>query len=78
MIIYRLIKKFTMRNTFKLIILSFFLVYCSKTEFIEKNCTEGVPISYIPVCCKNVTYPNWETAECHGIMRHKKGECCNN
>ena len=53
MIIYRLIKKFTMRNTFKLIILSFFLVSCSKTECIEKNCTEGVSISYIPVCwCK--------------------------
>ena len=68
-----------MRNTFKLIILSFFLVSCSKTEFIEKNCAEGVPMSYIPVCgCNNVTYPNWETAECHGIMRHKKGECCDN
>ena len=54
-----------MRNTFKLIILSFFLVSCSKTECMEKNCTEGVPMSYIPVCgCNNVTYPNWETAEC--------------
>ena len=65
-----------MRNTFKLIILSFFLVSCSKTECIEKNCAEGVPMSYIPVCgCNNVTYPNWETAECHGILNYTQGEC---
>tara|TARA_B100002019_G_C20950498_1_gene441375 strand:+ start:352 stop:558 length:207 start_codon:yes stop_codon:yes gene_type:complete len=68
-----------MGNTFKLIILSFFLVSCSKTECIEKNCAEGVPMSYIAVCgYNNVIYPNWKTAEYHGIMRHKKGECCNN
>ena len=35
-------------------------------------------MSYIPVCgCNDITYPNWETAECHGITDFKKGECCN-
>ena len=78
MTIFRLIKKFPMRNGFKVIILSLFLVSCNKAECIETNCTEGVPMSYIPVCgCNGVTYPNWETAECYGITRYKKGECCN-
>ena len=35
-------------------------------------------MSYIPVCgCNDITYPNWETAECHDITDFKKGECCN-
>ncbi|MBC99971.1 MAG: hypothetical protein CL841_01225 [Crocinitomicaceae bacterium] len=53
-----------------------FLVSCDKTECIETNCTEGVPMSYIPVCgCNDITYPNWETAECYGITKYKNGEC---
>ena len=53
-----------------------FLISCDKTECIESNCTDGVPLSYIPVCgCNDVTYPNWETAECHGILNYREGEC---
>ena len=55
------------------------LISCNKTKCIETICNEGVPYSYIPVCgCNNVTYPNWESAECHGITNFKEGECENN
>ena len=67
-----------MRYIFNVLFLSLLLVSCDKKECLETNCLDGVPMSYIPVCgCNDVTYPNWETAECHGITRYKKGECCN-
>tara|TARA_B100001027_G_scaffold114927_1_gene79338 strand:+ start:4086 stop:4304 length:219 start_codon:yes stop_codon:yes gene_type:complete len=40
------------------------------------HCNEAIPYYYQPVCgCNNVTYPNWETAECHGILNYTEGEC---
>ena len=51
-------------------------ISCDKTECIESPCYDGVPMSYIPVCgCNDVTYPNKETAECHGIYEYRDGEC---
>ena len=57
--------------------LSFCLISCSK-QCSETPCNEGVPMSYIPVCgCNDITYPNWESAECHGITHYRTGECEN-
>ena len=67
-----------MKYIFNILFLSLLLVSCDKKECLESNCLDGVPMLYMPVCgCNDVTYPNWETAECHGITRYKKGECCN-
>ncbi len=39
-------------------------------------CNEAIPYYLQPVCgCNDVTYPNWETAECHGILNYTEGEC---
>ena len=54
------------------------LVSCNKGECVESplDCNGGVPMTYIPVCgCNNITYPNKETAECHGITQYRYGEC---
>ena len=57
--------------------LCFCLISCSK-QCSETPCNEGVPMSYIPVCgCNDITYPNWESAECHGITHYRTGECEN-
>ena len=65
-----------MKNLFTVVIIGFILVSCNKSDCIETDCVDGVPMSYIPVCgCNDVTYPNWETAECHGITNYKSGEC---
>ena len=65
-----------MRYIFNILFLSLFLVSCNKSDCIETNCLVGVPMSYIPVCgCNDVTYPNWETAECHGIHNYREGKC---
>ena len=65
-----------MKNLFTVVIIGFILVSCNKSDCIETDCVDGVPMSYIPVCgCNYVTYPNWETADCHGITNYKKGEC---
>ena len=41
-------------------------------------CNEAIPYYLQPVCgCNDVTYPNWETAECHGILNYIEGECDN-
>ena len=51
-------------------------ISCDKTECVESPCYGSVPMSYIPVCgCNDVNYPNPETAECHGIMQYRQGEC---
>jgi hypothetical protein len=57
-------------------IFAILFISCDKTECVESPCYDGVPMSYIPVCgCNDVTYPNKETAECHGITQYRKGEC---
>lgn len=57
-------------------VLGVMFISCDKTECIESPCYDGVPMSYTPVCgCNDVTYPNKETAECHGITRYRKGKC---
>jgi len=39
-------------------------------------CNEAIPYYYSPVCgCNDISYPNWETAECHGITNYREGEC---
>ena len=69
-------KRNTYLFTFSLA-LSFCLISCSK-QCSEIPCNEGVPMSYIPVCgCNDITYPNWESAECHGITHYRTGECEN-
>ena len=60
-----------------------FLISCQKdvdgcNEAIP-YCNESIPYYYSPVCgCNDVTYPNWETAECYGILNYREGECENN
>ena len=45
----------------------------------KRGCNEAIPYYLQPVCgCNDVTYPNWETAECHGITNYREGECENN
>ena len=57
-------------------IFAILFISCDKTECVESPCYDGVPMSYIPVCgCNDVTYPNKESAECHGITRYRKGKC---
>ena len=54
---------------------------CGKVDNNDCNdeipyCNESIPYYLQPVCgCNNVTYPNWETAECHGILNYTEGEC---
>ena len=65
-----------MKHIFNIIILSLFLFSCDKTECLESNCNGAVPLYYQPVCgCNDITYPNWESAACHGILNYTKGEC---
>ena len=69
-------KRNTYLFTFSLT-LSFCLISCSK-QCSETPCNDGVPYYYLPVCgCNDITYPNWETAECHGITLYRTGECEN-
>ena len=43
------------------------------------DCNEAILEYYSPVCgCNDITYPNWETAECYGILNYREGECENN
>ena len=65
-----------MKNLFAVAIFGLMFISCDKTECLEAPCNEGVPMSYIPVCgCNDITYPNKETAECHGIINYRSGEC---
>ena len=65
-----------MKNLFAAAIFGLMFISCDKTECLEGPCNEGVPMSYIPVCgCNDITYPNKETAECHGIINYRSGEC---
>jgi hypothetical protein len=57
-------------------VLLLILFSCDKTECLESNCNGAVPLYYQPVCgCNDITYPNWESAACHGILNYTKGEC---
>tara|TARA_B000000475_G_scaffold118797_1_gene96032 strand:- start:228 stop:440 length:213 start_codon:yes stop_codon:yes gene_type:complete len=56
-------------------------VSCAKRGCNEAipYCNEPIPYYYSPVCgCNDISYPNWETAECHGITNYREGECENN
>ena len=47
-----------------------------RDECIEEPCNGGVPYYYQPVCgCNDITYSNWEEAECHGIYEYREGAC---
>jgi hypothetical protein len=64
------------KHILNVLILLLFLVSCDKSDCLETNCTEAIPYYLQPVCgCNDVTYPNWETAECHGILNYIEGEC---
>ena len=68
-----------MKYIFNVLFLSLLLVSCDKKECLETNCNGAIPLYYQPVCgCNDITYPNWETAECHGITKYKNGECKSN
>ena len=65
-----------MKYIFNVLFLSLLLVSCDKTECLESNCTGPVPYYLQPVCgCNDITYPNWKTAECYGILNYTEGEC---
>jgi len=53
-------------------------ISCDKdrVECVEESCNGAVPLYYEPVCgCNDITYGNWEEAECHGIMQYRQGAC---
>ena len=51
-------------------------ISCDKGECVEEYCNGAVPQYYEPVCgCNDITYGNWEEAECHGIMQYLQGAC---
>ena len=67
----------------KLILFIFSVVFLSSCQKDNNDCNdaitycnEAIPYYLQPVCgCNGVTYPNWETAECHGILNYREGEC---
>ena len=69
----------------KLIVFTFSILLLSSCQKDNNDCNEAIPYCnemilqyYQPVCgCNDVTYPNWETAECHGITHYRTGECEN-
>ena len=57
----------------------FSIVFLGSCQKDTDGCNEAIPYYLQPVCgCNDVTYPNWETAECHGITNYREGECENN
>ena len=70
----------------KLIVFMFSVVLLGSCQKDNNDCNEAIPYCnemtlqyYQPVCgCNDVTYPNWETAECHGILNYIEGECESN
>ena len=66
---------------FIVIIFSVFLLSSCQKDNNDCNeaipyCNEAIPYYLQQVCgCNGVTYPNWETAECHGILNYREGEC---
>ena len=45
-------------------------------ECFEESCNGAVPYYYESVCgCNDITYGNWEEAECHGIYEYREGAC---
>lgn len=59
-------------------ILGVMLISCDRDrgECTEEPCNGGVPYYYQPVCgCNDITYSNWEEAECHGIYEYREGAC---
>ena len=51
-------------------------ISCDKGECVEEYCNGAVPLYYEPVCgCNDITYGNWEEAECHGITQYRQGAC---
>ena len=60
----------------KKLIVFIFSILLSSCQKDNNDCNEAIPYCnemilqyYQPVCgCNDVTYPNWETAECHGIL----------
>ena len=63
----------------KLIVFIFSIILLSGCQKDNNDCNEAIPYYYSPVCgCNDVTYPNWETAECHGILNYREDECENN
>jgi len=59
-------------------ILGVMLISCDRDEgiCIEEPCNSGIPLYLQPVCgCNDVTYSNWEEAECYGIYEYREGAC---
>ena len=60
----------------KLTVFMFSVVLLSSCQKDNNDCNDAIPYYLQPVCgCNDVTYPNWETAECHGILNYREGEC---
>ena len=64
-------------------IVALLLLYSCKKD--NNDCNEAIPFcneailiiisQYVDVI---MLYPNWETAECHGILNYTEGECDSN
>jgi hypothetical protein len=75
--LYYNILNLTLMRFFKILIFFCLIQFsCDKSECIENQCNGPVTMDYNPVCgCNNITYPNTSSAECHGILDYKPGEC---
>ena len=62
-----------MKPLISAVIFGVMFISCDKDrgECFEESCNGAVPFYYEPVCgCNDITYGNWEEAECHGIMQY--------
>lgn len=67
-----------MKPLISAVIFGVMFISCDKDrgECFEESCNGGVPYYYEPVCgCNDITYDNWEAAECHGIYEYREGAC---
>jgi hypothetical protein len=67
-----------MKPLISAVIFGVMFISCDKDrgECFEEPCNGAVPYYYELVCgCNDITYGNWEEAECHGIYEYREGAC---